>query len=420
MILTKKVDVHLENRVKSREFFFFLWIMYAVVHMTKNSFGAAMASIVSEGILTKSQTGLITAVFYAVYAPLQVVGGMLADRYSPERLIKIGLTGAALVNLLIFFNHNYYVILTAWTFNAVIQTPIWPAVFKIMSSQLVRSDRANMVFLISFTGSFGLILGYAIAAFIPSWQYNFLLSAVILLICAMILDAFCLKLDPYIKPDKKERQMEEKNAEINSISTWKLFLISGFLFLLPSVLLRATIENGIKLLSPVMMMESYSSISASTGNLLNLFIIASGMLGTIFSKFVLYPKIIKNELTGTFALLILAIPFCFALRFVGIAPIYTMIVSLCVLSVLLTAINYLTSHYNMRFSVLGKNGVAAGTSNAAGSLGVMLQSYGFVYIAEKYSWNTVATSWIVMIGIAIISVAIAMSLYANFRSKGRI
>ena len=44
-----------------------------------------------EGAMTKSQTGLITAVFYLVYAPLQVVGGIFADKYDPEKLIKIGL-----------------------------------------------------------------------------------------------------------------------------------------------------------------------------------------------------------------------------------------------------------------------------------------------------------------------------------------
>lgn len=68
------VNIHLENRLKSRHFFCFIWLMYAVVYMTKNCFNAALASIVAEGILTKSQTGFITSAFYLVYAPLQIVG----------------------------------------------------------------------------------------------------------------------------------------------------------------------------------------------------------------------------------------------------------------------------------------------------------------------------------------------------------
>lgn len=115
------VNIHLENRKESRYFFFFLWIMYSVVYMTKNCYNGAMAGIVEAGVLSKSQTGLITSVFYLVYAPMQIVGGRAADKFSPEKLIKIGLLGSALSNLIIFFNQNYYVMLAAWTFNAIIQ-----------------------------------------------------------------------------------------------------------------------------------------------------------------------------------------------------------------------------------------------------------------------------------------------------------
>ena len=77
------VHMHLENKKISRRFFWLLWLLYAVVYMTKSCYSAAMASIVSEGILTKSQTGLINAAFYGVYAPLQIVGGIFADKYNP-------------------------------------------------------------------------------------------------------------------------------------------------------------------------------------------------------------------------------------------------------------------------------------------------------------------------------------------------
>ena len=156
------VNIHLENRLESRFFFWFIWLLYAVVVMTKNCFNAALTSIVAEGILTKSQTGTFTTFFYPVYAPLQVVGGLAADRYSPERLVKIGLCGAALANIVIFFNQNYYVMLAVWTFSGIVQFGLWLGVFKIVSSQLVRSERTTMTFYISFTGSFGLILSYLI------------------------------------------------------------------------------------------------------------------------------------------------------------------------------------------------------------------------------------------------------------------
>jgi len=132
--IEKNVNIHLENKRLSRGFFVFLWLLYAVACMTKNCFGGALASIVAEGVLTKSQTGFISGMFYLVYAPLQIAGGMVADRVSPEKLIKFGLLGAFIANLVIFFNQNYYVMLIIWMCNAVVQFGIWPSVFKIVSS----------------------------------------------------------------------------------------------------------------------------------------------------------------------------------------------------------------------------------------------------------------------------------------------
>lgn len=416
MVIMEKVNIHLENKKRSRIFFLFLWLMYSVVYMTKNCFGAAMASIVADGILTKSQTGLLSALFYLVYAPLQIPGGVLADKYSPEKLIKISLIGAAVVNLIIFLNHNYYVMMIAWMLNAFIQAPLWPAVFKIVSSQLVRSDRKQMIFLTSFAGSFGLALGYIVAAFIPSWEYNFLVSVATLLLCAIILHIFCKNLDRYMKPDKVE-EIQSENVRENTISAAKLFAISGFFIMMPGVILRNMIENGIKTFSATMLMETYSSISASTGNLLNVLIILSSILGTVAVKFLLYPKIIKNEPFATCVMLVLAIPFSVVLKMVGSVPVSYAVFSLCGISVVLTATHLLLSYFNLYFVPYRRNGLAAGISNSAASFGIVLQSYGFVRIAEDYSWNTVTTLWVIMLIVAVVFTALAIPLSIKFKKK---
>ena len=416
MVIKDKVDIHLENKKKSRVFFLFLLLMYSVVFMTKNCFSAAMAQIVANGILTKSQTGLLSAIFYLVYAPLQVPGGMLADRYSPERFIKIGLIGSAAANLVIFFNHNYYVMLFAWIFNAVIQAPLWPSVFKIISSQLVRSDRKHMIFLASFANSFGLALGYAVAAFIPSWEYNFLVSVVVLLVCVIVLHILCSNLDPYMKLDKRE-EIKNDNTGKNDISTVRIFAMSGFFLVLPGVLLRAMIELGIKTFSPTMLMESYSNISASAGNLLNVLIIISGILGTLIVKFLLYPRFIKNESFGICLMLILALPFAVVLKMIGSTPVSYAVISLCGISVFLTATHLFLLYFNLYFVPYKKNGLASGISNAAGSFGIVLESYGFTRIAEKSSWNTVTMLWIIMLITAVLFTAFAIPLSIKFKKK---
>jgi MFS family permease len=84
-----------------------LLISYAFICMTRACFNAAMSTIVDMGVFTKTQTGIISAVFYAIYGVLQVAGGILTDRKNPEHLITVGFVGAAISNLVIYFNHDF-------------------------------------------------------------------------------------------------------------------------------------------------------------------------------------------------------------------------------------------------------------------------------------------------------------------------
>ena len=130
MHLLSDTNIHLENKRVSRMFFIFLWLLYALVYMTKSCFAGALSKIVAEGALTLTQASWINASFYFVYAPLQVLGGIFADKYSPEKLITIGLLGSAVANLVIFFNQSFTIILLCWIFNAIIQFGLWPSFLR--------------------------------------------------------------------------------------------------------------------------------------------------------------------------------------------------------------------------------------------------------------------------------------------------
>ncbi len=403
MKVMSDINIHLEDKRESRHFFVFLWLMYAVVYMTKNCFSGALSAIVEEGSLTLAQTTFISAAFYIVYTPLQILGGIVSDKYSPEKMITIGLLGGAVCNTVIYFNQNYYVMLAAWVFNAIIQFALWPSVFKIMSSQLVRSDRGRMIFYMSFANSGGLIMTYVVSAFLTDWRDNFLISAIVLVISAVILLIYCKHLNPIMKNDKVTvAAVSDDGDEKKKISTVKLFLGSGFFTLLFAVLLRTMVENGTKTLSPTMLMQSYDTISALTGNLLNIFIILAGIVGTLLIKLVLYPRIIKNEATAFLAMMIIALPFAVILRFVGELPVWLVILSLCMISMSMSATHLLTQYFNMLYIPYGKNGTAAGILNAGASFGLVLQYCVFGSVAQNHGWQTVTTIWIVMtvLGIA--------------------
>ncbi len=408
-------NVHFEYAKVSRRFFWFLWILYAVVYMTKNCFTAAMASIVAEGAMTKSQTGLIVSAFYIVYAPLQVVGGIFADKYDPERLVKIGLLGSGLVNLIIFFNQNYYVILAAWVLNAVVQFALWPSIFKIISSQIYAADRESSAFYMSFASSVGLILAYLVAALISKWQYNFAISAVSLIALAVIFHIVCERVGGYMIPDVTFNKKQANQKSTGEASTMSLFLKSGFLFIIVIFFLRILICNSAQTLSPTILMESYEGVSPSIGNLLNMLVNISAILGTLLMKKLLYPKHIKDEVKGTTLMFALALVPTVVFVFTGKIGVSTAVVMLCIITCVLSAANLLSAYCNMQFSRFQKSGTAAGVMNAAASFGVMAQSYGFTRIADSFGWTTVAITWVAAVALAVLLGIIAMPLWKRFK-----
>ncbi len=392
--------------------------MYVMVYMTKNCFSAAMASILDAGVLSKSQTGLITAVFYLVYTPLQVVGGMVADRFKPDLLIKLGLIGGGIANAIIFFNQNYIVILITWMFNAIIQFAVWPGVFKIISSQLVPEQRSRAAFYMSFSSTLGLMVAYIVAAIVERWQDNFLISSVVLFLLTVIFHLITKRIEPYMVHDTFPRGVHsDKPLDIarHGGSTGKILLMGGICFVVGYILLRSTVENGVKTLSATMLMESYEQVSPTVGNLLNTLVILSGVLGTLVVRLGLC-RIVKDEIVGTILLLVLCIPFVILLHFVGSYNVWIAVIALCIIVAALNGTHYLSLSYNMRFTRYGLNGTAAGITNAAGAFGIVIQSYGFTKLAEKTGWVTVADLWFGLVAISAVLLVIALPTWKRFKA----
>lgn len=409
--IERDVNIHLESKKMSRHFFLFIWIMYAVVCMTKNCYNGALASIVAEGVLTKSQTGFITGMFYLVYAPFQILGGLVSDRVSPEKMIKFGLVGAFVANTIIFFNQNYYVMLITWVLNGVVQFGIWPSVFKIVSAQLVRSDRTQMTFFITFSSTGGLLLSYLIAAFVPRWQYNFAISAICLLGFAIALHIYERHLNPYMKWDKSET-VKQKDSTQTKIPTIKILAASGFFFVLISTILSITVSQSRATLAPVMFVENYDSVSPSLGNIMNTILIISGLLGTIIAR--RFVKKVKNEILAIIIALLSMLPFLGICCFVGKLPIWSMVVALCVIAALESIVALFKSYYNMHFVKYGKSGTAAGIMNAGNAFAYMLAAYVMPRIVELFGWRVQIALWPVLIVISALTICLALRKFKKF------
>lgn len=408
--------MHFEDKRRSRHFFWFIWAMFVSVTMTKTFFTAAMAQIVFEGIMTKSQVGFIVAAFYIVYAPFQMVGGVLADKFDPENLITIGLFGGAIANLILFFNQNYYVVLFTWIFNAIIQFGIWPSVFKIISSQIVRSDSKNAAYYTSFSTSAGMILSYAVAAIIPKWYINFLVSAAVLFAFGVTLNLLTHIEKPHMFPDKPAETQIISDSEKANISTFKLFKESGFFFIVLTYFLSYTVTHSVKTLSSTMLMESYDNVTSSIGNVLSILVIFVSVAALFLAKKFYYPKTVKSAPTGILIMLIISVA-ASALLLFGNSGIASVVISLCVVSGASTVVGLLNSYCNLRFAKFGKSATVAGILNMLASLSVVVSSYGITKVADSYGWKTVSWLYFALLVLSALSAAAVLPLWKRFKKK---
>jgi len=404
----------LKDSRKSLYLFALVFILYALIYMTKNCYSAAMASIVKEGIMTKSETGLIAAAFYLVYAPFQIVGGIAADRYSPYKLIVFGTFGAGVCNLLVyFFSGNYIAMIIIWSINAVVQFGIWPSVFKIITSQIKESHRTKAVFYISFSVTFGLVLSYICAALITDWRFNFLLSAIVLFLLVIFFFFSYRSLGKDMTPDPLEVERKEKSTKEKG--RFGLIIRAGIPMLLLVYVVQGLLNLGLKTLSPVMLMENYSSLTPSLANSINIILVLASSAGLVFSRIPLFKKL--GELIPVAIMFGITLPLLLIVTFIGEVSLALIIVSLALIMVAVSSVTVFFSYISKTFEKFGCTATLAGLFNCTSAIALVLTNYVFAKIADSFGWEVATKSWFIIAIAAFALVCVAIPIWKRFKKK---
>ena len=393
-----------------------LILSYTFMNMTRNCFSSAMVFIVDEGVMSKSQTGTIVAVFYLVYAFSQMIGGFITDKCSPEHLITLGYVGAGLCNLAVYFNQNFIFVLLIWVLNALVQFAIWPAVFKVSSAMLTEEHRGGALFLITFAIPLGMVINYAVAALISDWRSNFLISAVGLAFSALIWEGALLAVRPHMAqteislsdtPVHTHYHKEQKNT---SLAT--LLVTSGMLFYFVVMLTRAIFDNGLKSLVATMINENYTFVSPAVATALTIIILVMGALGPTLAHR-LYPRIVKNEISATILLFALGTPFGILLLLTGRINYWWIVLFLSILVLMMNAALLLSSYIAARFNKWGKGATLASAINMMSSLGIVVSNFVFTRTAE-ISWNLTIWIWVALLVLSNALLLVIAPLWKKF------
>lgn len=161
-----------------------LWLTYALYYIGRLNVGPALDPLAEALGVNRAAVGVLGTAFFWSYALGQLVSGELGNRYSPRRIVALGLAVIAGVNLLMPGQTVLTVMIALWAINGFAQSTGWGPLLRILSERLgaEASQRISVFFSMSY--QVGAAFSLAFAAWLVSaggWQAAFFVPGLLLL-----------------------------------------------------------------------------------------------------------------------------------------------------------------------------------------------------------------------------------------------
>ncbi len=396
------------------------WMVYAVLCMTKNAFGAAIAPIVQEGFMTKSQAGIINGAYYIFYGGAQLGLAKLVDKISPVKMLHMALFGAFLAMAGFMVAESFALMLILWSLSGLLQFASWPATIRIVSQYLIPGFRGKAMTLIAFCYCAGsminslmasvilkfsgwrTIFGVTVAAVVVAWIAFWILSKKTMPILAQMVEP---------APSSVHEVKKHKRSH-----TWKIMLVSGITLMLVPGFMRAMLDTGLKSWVPTLIVESYE-VSSSFASFLTTGLMLINLSG-VFLVNLVCPKFIKSEVVCLGLCFLLSLPCLGLLTLIGKISVVTAVILLTVVTTLMYAGNQLINiMMPAKFAALNLTGGIASIINAFACFGIVLANFGFGYLADLFGWNVTILVWIGMAAAGGLFCFLAARFWKRFLKK---
>lgn len=276
-----------------------------------------MAELINEGIMTKSQAGLVGTALFICYGIGQLISGWLGDKIKPHYIILFGLLLTAACNALMSVISIYYFFVVIWGINGFAQAMLWPPMVKIMSENLSEEKYAKActwVVAVSQFATVGVYLFVPLCIEIASWKSAFYIPSIIALCVSMIWWISYKKIENNgEKIQEKEVEIKESVVDTPKESIIKIFCASGMFFVLATIILQGILRDGITSWLPTYLSESFK-METTVSILLNVVSPIFGICAVYLSGF-LFRKYFRNEVLSALIYFCCALAFCVILIF---------------------------------------------------------------------------------------------------------
>jgi sugar phosphate permease len=122
-----------------------LWLTYGSFYFCRNNLSTALPGLGVELGYTKSQLGTVLMALKLTYGAGQFINGQLAERFSPRKLLAVGLLASAALNVLFGWATALYMLTFIWACNGYVQALGWTPTMRVAANWFPALQRGRAI-----------------------------------------------------------------------------------------------------------------------------------------------------------------------------------------------------------------------------------------------------------------------------------
>ncbi|MBQ2696206.1 MAG: MFS transporter [Clostridia bacterium] len=376
----------LQDKKKINQIIFIFACCYMVSYITRINFGAVILEMVTDTGISKSLLSLSVTGSFITYGAGQIVSGICGDKFSPKRLLLLGLGVTTVMNLLIPLCPNAYAMLCVWCVNGFAQAFMWPPMVRMMASIFSPEDYSRSIVRVNWGASIGTILVYLIAPVLISffsWRAMFIFSAV----CGIIMMVVWQKNCPEVSVNTvfaKPKAETGKQAGLFS----PLLLVIMF-----SIILMGMLRDGVTTWIPTYISETCNLsnvISILTGVILPIFtILSTNVSEMLYTKKISNPVLCSGVIFAVGSIASLVLFFLSGYKIAALSVLFSALLTGSMHGVNLILIGMIPPY----FAKTGNVSTVSGILNSCVYIGSAISTYGIAVLSEKLGWDKTLLVW---------------------------
>lgn len=392
------------------------WLVYAGYYFCRKNFSVAMPLLEDELGFTNLQLATVVFGYSLFYALGQFSSGILSDRFSPRKVVGIGMAIVVLANLAMGFQTSLLGFGLLGCLNGAAQSTGWPGLVKNMASWFKREERGVVMgwwgtnyalggFVATTFATFAVTQPHLLPAM--SWRRGFWMPALVLALIAVLYVTLIRDRPSEVGlPDVEEKlqvgpSVRGEKSSVSSLAIFRrlmtqktIWIVSGTFFLLKLTRYAFLFWLPVYMTQQLHYSLEYAGYTSSLYELVGF----SGALVAGYASDRLFqarrPPVIALMLWGL-ALACLVQPLLASHGRVGNA------IGICLIGIMTFGPDTLISGATAQ-DIGSTEGAAtaAGFIDGIGSLGQLGSPFVVALVSEHYGWNALFYAFVLLAAIA--------------------